>query len=132
MSSYVHARRSRSRWRRAVDRLLERGPAGEPVLARERVLHVAQGRIRGRVGNRSLEARCGSGGVCAERVEPALRFLLETLEATAAGRARRSWDLPPLRLKSAEHRQEKGSAMCREPAWVGGFPCRGQGAAAVT
>jgi hypothetical protein len=58
------------------------------VLARERVLHVAERRRCGSVGKRSLEPRARIGGVGAERVKPAFRFFLETVE-TPAG----SWKL---------------------------------------
>src|SRR6266851_5023153 len=62
------------------DRRLHLDPAAVPVLARERVLDVAQSGIGGR-------ARPGAGQpdarvtiVCAERLQPALRFLLEIVD----------------------------------------------------
>jgi hypothetical protein len=54
------------------------------MLARERVLHVSERRVVGDARERSLEARARVGGIDAKRGEPALRFLLETVETTAA------------------------------------------------
>src|SRR5258708_35608323 len=55
-------------------------PAAVPVLASERVLDVAQSGIAGRArpGARQPDARVTI--VCAERLQPALRFLLEIVD----------------------------------------------------
>ena len=68
----------------------ERGPTGKSMLTRERVLHVAQARVDGRLRMRARQACPRLLIARAQRLEPALRFLLEILE----GRGRtdlRSW-----------------------------------------
>jgi hypothetical protein len=107
---------------RGGDRRFERGPSVEAMLAREGVLHVAQRGDRRGVLKGSLEARACVGGVCAERGEPALRFLLE-LSDSAALEARRSWDLPPMRRSPLSTGRRRRTRACRVTAWVGGFPC---------
>ena len=65
----------------AAMRRLERDPALVAVLARERVLDVAQARLRRRVrpGARSV-ARARRGSSARSAFEPALRFLLEIVD----------------------------------------------------
>ena len=70
-------------WPAASKLLGELGPAGESVLARERVLHVAKRRMFGRDGERSLETSARVANVGAKRFQPALRFPLEILEGTS-------------------------------------------------
>ena len=105
----------------------ERAPSRKSVLTRERVLHVAErGEARG-LGECSLEAGAGVGDVVAKRLQPALRFLLETVERAPGGSCALMKPSSEItRLKSAEHRLEKGSRCGYEPSWVGEFPCRGQ------
>jgi hypothetical protein len=56
------------------------------VLARERVLQVAQCRGSVELWQGSLEARARVDRIRAKRGEPALRFFLQTVEAAAARR----------------------------------------------
>src|SRR5437762_642600 len=50
------------------------------MLARERMLHVAECWRGRRVGHGAIETRAGAGVARPKRGEPALRFLLETLD----------------------------------------------------
>ena len=75
-------------------RLAERGPAGQPELAGQRVLDVAQGGRGGQVLERAGQPGAGVTAPGAERLEPALRFAGEMLE-TAVGREGPGHDLPP-------------------------------------
>ncbi len=90
------------------EQLLERGPAGEAVLAGDGELYVAQRRCAGRVLDCALEAGARIGGVPPERAQPALRFLLEIVEG-GPGRDTPGHALLPLCLASADNRPEEGS-----------------------
>src|SRR5215831_20709256 len=81
--------------RRAGQPGLQRRPAGKSVLARERVLHVAQRRRMRQVGDGSLEASAGFIDVRAKRFQPPLRFLLETVERAPGGELLAHGNLPP-------------------------------------
>jgi hypothetical protein len=62
------------------EQVLERGPSRHTVLAGDGVLHVAQrGNARG-VREGAFETRARIGDVVAQRVQPALRFLLGIIE----------------------------------------------------
>ena len=65
---------------RLFDRLLQRDPAVASMLARERVLYVAEHRRRGRGGIRALESRACLGVAVTQRLQPALRFFPEIVE----------------------------------------------------
>jgi len=61
------------------------GPAGESVLASERMLHIPQSRLGWCVGKGAIETSASFRVVCAKLLEPALRFPLQILEG-ASGR----------------------------------------------
>ena len=59
---------------------LERGPPGEAMFERERVLHVAQAWVRRRPGDDAQQTRTRTFVAGAQRFEPALGFLLQIVE----------------------------------------------------
>src|SRR5581483_9851403 len=75
------------RWlrRRVAKRQFECVPPWKAILERECVLHVAQGRDRGGIRKCSRKASAGIGVTREKRLQPALRLLLEALQA-APGR----------------------------------------------
>src|SRR5262249_7090788 len=88
-------------------RAFERGPAWKALLARQRQLHVPQcWRLRNG-GKRSREPRASVTDVLPKLGEPALGFLLQTIEIAAWGLAGHD-TLLQMRLRSAEYRQEEG------------------------
>src|SRR5207249_2104221 len=76
--------------------VLERRPARETVLSRERVLDVAQGQFGGGLGIGALETGARLGVVRAQRFEPALRFLLQVLEGARGRELSAHGYLPPV------------------------------------
>ncbi len=112
-----------------LERVEQRAPAGQAVLARERELHRAQRDLLFVVAReRAAQARkcCSVAGL--ERLQPLLRFFLEGFETgTRTDRAGHDTFLPicargPLKLWAGR----KSNADYRTGVWVGGFPCRGQ------
>ncbi len=115
------------RQRKVVERLPERHPARQPMLARQRQLHVAQARHgrRVRCGGQQTLARPNVAG--AQRLEPALRLFLERLErrirCERAAHGRPSFRIAWRPLKQAGRRVRNDQTVR-----MGGsrLPCHGQ------
>ena len=67
------------------DSLLQRAPSGESMFERERVLNIAQGEFPSDLGKTAQQTRTSTGVAGAQRFEPALRFLLQIVEAACRG-----------------------------------------------
>ena len=91
----------------------ERLPVVEAVLARERMLNVAQSRLGRRLRNRASQPRTRVRIACAQRLQPALRFLLEIVDGA---HETPSFNTPGVRLPQAERRPRMNTD---EHGWVG-------------
>jgi hypothetical protein len=67
------------------DSLLQRAPSGDAMFERKRVLNIAQGELPSGLGKTPQQTRSCSAVAGAQRFEPALRFLLQIVEAACRG-----------------------------------------------
>src|SRR6187200_1424650 len=105
--------RAAPRERAVCQRLLERRPAVQAVLERERVLHFAQCDLGAGVRQHAAQALARRGVAFAQRFRPALRFFLQGFESCGrtertGARASRHTTTFRYRLESAECRPERG------------------------